>query len=121
MCVIPFLQQNNHAEHDYIAQGNNSHISVSATTATFPETPQSSKKGKRLTKTTRLSHSIKNNEHFLKINEEKASVDKKYKEEKLDIMKKEFENRKNYYQQKTVLLQQIAEELHLIRVGLNQK
>lgn len=77
--------------------------SASATPATFPETPQSSSQRKRIT------------------NEEKASIDKKYKEEKIDIMKKEFENRKTYYEQKTVLLQQIAEELHLIRVGLNQK
>lgn len=116
------MQTCSHAEHDYVVQESSSHISTSDTPENFSQTSKvNSQKGKRITKTTRLSHSIKNNEHFLKINEEKATIDKKYKEEKIEIMKKESENKEYYYQQKTLLLQQILEELSLIRVALTQK
>lgn len=78
------MQTIHHTEHDYVTQDSSSYVLTMDTSENFSQTPNSSSpKRKRMRKTTRLSRSLKNNEHFLKINEGKATIDKNIKKHKL--------------------------------------
>lgn len=110
-------------DHDYTTNENNVPNIITNTPKQFSITEETTNntKNKRLPKSTRLFQSIKNNEKFLKINEEKAMTDKTYKEQKLEIMRQNMENKMTYYKQKNSLLRQILTELSFIRESLSSK
>lgn len=82
---------------------------------------ETSMKRKKVTKTTRLTQSIENNQKFLKINEEKARVDQHYKETKIEIMKRDLEMKETYYQKKIDIFKSILIELRLLREAFQRE
>ncbi|CAH0560419.1 unnamed protein product [Brassicogethes aeneus] len=71
-----------------------------------PGTSGPTKKGevkglkKRYTKSARLTDSIKNNKKFLEISQKGIVSTDTYRETKLQLLKKHYETKANYYQQK---------------------
>ncbi|XP_030766323.1 uncharacterized protein LOC115890285 [Sitophilus oryzae] len=69
---------------------------------------------KKSVNSSRLSHSLRNNEKFLMISQQGMSATEKYQKKKLQLLEERFKIKQEYYEKKIKVIENISENVEMI-------